>query len=99
MSLFPNSASTLIFVLPALPFLVLIIITPFAAREPYIDAAEASFNTEMVSISLGLRLARRLLEFVRLLASPVLTGIPSMTKSGAEDAVIEPMPRIRICWA
>ena len=40
-----------IWVLPTFPFLVVITITPFAALEPYIAAAEASFNTSILSIS------------------------------------------------
>ncbi|MNY42012.1 hypothetical protein D3C86_1768690 [compost metagenome] len=39
---------------PAVPFLVVTKITPYAALDPYIADADASFNTEMLSISLGL---------------------------------------------
>jgi hypothetical protein len=40
--------------LPFFPFLLVIITTPFAAREPYKAAADAPFNIEIVSISSGL---------------------------------------------
>src|SRR3546814_12077024 len=39
---------------PAFARLVVTNITPEAALEPYIDADAASFNTEILSISLGL---------------------------------------------
>lgn len=35
------------------PFLLVIITTPLAAREPYIAVEEASFNTVMLSMSFG----------------------------------------------
>ena len=39
---------------PAVPFLVVIIITPLLAREPYKAAADAPFKTLIDSISAGL---------------------------------------------
>ena len=45
-------------VLPCFPFLVVMMITPFAALEPYREAAAASFNTVMDSISSGLMVLR-----------------------------------------
>ena len=39
--------------LPAFPFLVVIRITPLAAREPYREAAAASLIIVMFSISAG----------------------------------------------
>ncbi len=41
-------------VFPAFPILVLTMITPFAAREPYNPVAATSFNTVMLSTSTGL---------------------------------------------
>ena len=41
--------------LPFSPLLVVTITTPLAPREPYIAVAEASFNTSIVSISLGFK--------------------------------------------
>ncbi|MNE17241.1 hypothetical protein D3C80_1102150 [compost metagenome] len=55
-------------------------ITPFAAREPYIAADDASFNTDMLSTSLGL-------------TSFSAPGTPSMTTRG-EASFIVPLPRI-----
>ena len=43
------------FRLASFPALVVMMITPFAAREPYKEAAAASFNTVMLSISSGSR--------------------------------------------
>ena len=67
---------------PALPRLVVIITTPLAPREPYIAAAEASFNTSNRSTS------AMLMAF-----SPRSVGTPSMTTSGSQ-LLIEPSPRI-----
>src|SRR5687768_3859751 len=56
---------------PVLPFLVVTIITPFEARAPYIEAAAASFNTCIDSMSLGFN-------------PPIPpTGIPSTIYNGA----------------
>ena len=43
------------FVSPCFPFFVVIITTPFAALEPYRDAAAASLSTVIFSISSGFR--------------------------------------------
>ena len=43
--------------LPSLPFLVVIRITPFAALLPYNAAADGPLNTEILSISSGLKSA------------------------------------------
>src|SRR5690606_7631344 len=55
---------------PIFPCLVVIIITPAAERAPYIAAAEASFNTWTLSISL------------RLIVTFGSDNIPSITYSG-----------------
>src|SRR5690606_1869890 len=44
--------------LPALPRLVVMRITPLAPLTPYTAVADASFNTDIDSISLGSRLLR-----------------------------------------
>ena len=45
------------FVLPALPFLVVMMTTPLDAFEPYMAAEAASFRISMVSISSGFKKA------------------------------------------
>ena len=49
----PMFCVKLTFVFPALPFFVVIIITPAFALVPYIAAAEAPLRTSIFSISLG----------------------------------------------
>ena len=85
----PVSASTLNLLLPCLPFLVVIKITPFPALDPYSAVAAASFNTLILSISFGLRPASRLLEFVAPEKSPVFTGTPSIIHKGAEEELMD----------
>src|SRR5688572_8251692 len=68
-----------------LPCLVVMIITPLAAREPYRLAAVASFRMLMVAISAG----------SSALISPSY-GAPSTTNNGALDALMLPTPRIRM---
>ena len=53
----PMFCVRLTFVSPALPFLVVIIITPAFALVPYIAAAEAPLRTSIFSISFGSRSA------------------------------------------
>ena len=69
---------------PLVPFLVVTITTPLAARAPYKAVDAASFKTVMVSISSLFKLA--------ILAEK---GTPSTTYNGALDDEIEPKPRIR----
>ena len=57
--------------LPTLPCLVVTMMAPLAARAPYM-AADASFNTEMSSMSLALKRAK----------PPALSGIPSNNDQG-----------------
>src|SRR5690606_17738160 len=66
---------------PILPFFVVIMITPFAPREPYIAVAEASFRISIDSTSSG--------------AGGVLPGKPSTTYRGSELALMEVPPRTR----
>ena len=74
--------------------------TPLAAREPYTAAAAASLRTVIDSISLGLIVAIPLEVFVISPVPPATTGIPSTTQRGAFEALIDELPRIRICdWA
>src|SRR5689334_24956178 len=56
----PNRWVTVAWFSPERPRLVVITTTPFDALEPYSAAAEAPFRTSRVSMSLGLRSARRL---------------------------------------
>ena len=83
-----------IFSLPSAPFFVVIMITPLDAREPYIAVEEASFNTVMLSMSLGLIILRKLLEFPEI--PPCSNGTPSRTISGSLLAFNDAPPRIRI---
>ena len=77
----------------AFPFLVVIIITPLAAREPKIAVDEASFSTVILSISSGLIELKILREPP---TPPSFIGTPSITISGLEVKDKEPLPRIRI---
>ena len=82
--------------------MVVIKITPLAAREPYREAAAASFNTVIFSISLGLIEAITLNALESPLTadtaiSPETTGTPSITYNGSLEAFIEPVPRTLIC--
>jgi hypothetical protein len=71
------------------PRLVVITITPFAPRMPYIEVSDGSLRTWMCDTSPGLIPAR----------APVnpywLTGIPSITKRGSLLPMIELVPRTR----
>src|SRR5690606_13903678 len=74
----------LIFPWPLVPDFVVISTTPFAAREPYIAADEASFRICMLVISLGER--KRILS----------TGTPSTTYKGSLLPLKDVVPRTRI---
>jgi len=76
---------------PLVPFFVVIITTPFAALEPYSDAAAASFRTVILSISLGLSVASRLPPSY---STPVVSGTPSITYKGELEAEKDPRPLI-----
>ena len=71
--------------LPFLPLLVVMITTPFAARDPYSEVVAASFRIEILSTSSILILERA-----------AEKGTPSTTYRGSFDALIDPNPRIRI---
>lgn len=58
--------------------------TPFEAREPYIEADAASFNTCMLSISLAFS------EF-----KARVVGTPSTIYNGSCEELNEPIPRMR----
>ena len=68
-----------------LPDFVVINITPFAAREPYKDVEDASFNTVIDSTW----------SCDMLLIFP-LKGTPSKIIKGEVEAFIDPTPRINI---
>src|SRR5699024_5751456 len=78
---------------PLLPFLVVIIITPLEARDPYIAVAEASFNIVKDAM---------LCELIKLKGfeapeMPALSkGTPSSTINGLLFAFNEAPPLIRI---
>ena len=86
--------------LPDLPFLVVIIITPLAARLPYSADAAGPFNTFIDSMSSGLMLLAPSLPLVApksLVAWPctvLSTGTPSITKRALLLPPIERFPRI-----
>ena len=63
---------------------MVIIITPLAAREPYIDAEAASLSTCILSMSFMLSELRA-----------VVVGTPSITNNGSCEELNEPIPRIR----
>lgn len=67
--------------LPSLPLLVVINTTPFAPLEPYIAVEEASFSTEIFSIS------------DEEMSFKLFTGKPSTMISGEESWLIEVPPR------
>ena len=71
---------------PIFPFLLVIITTPLAAREPYIAVEEASFNTVMLSMSFGFNAVN----------APDDIGEPSRIKRGSVFELIELTPRNRI---
>ena len=88
--------------LPSLPFLVVIRMTPFAALLPYNAAAEGPLNTEMLSISSGLKSAT---PSVPALPSPIIPlsvfpifvlnkGIPSTTYKALLSPSRDLAPRI-----
>src|SRR5690606_10684013 len=67
-------------VFPALPDLVVTMMTPLAPREPYIAVDDASFNMSIVSMSLGA------------ISEIELTGKPSTIYNGELSWVMEPPP-------
>src|SRR5690606_39432838 len=76
-----------------LPLLVVMMMTPFEAREPYMAVAEASLRMENDSMSLGFMVLRMDLE------PPTVTlsmGRPSITIKGSVEAPNEAPPRIRM---
>ena len=77
---------------PVLPFLVVIKTTPFAALDPYIAVAEASFKILIASISAGFIAFNGLLDPP---TPPESKGIPSTTYKGLEFKFKEPIPLIR----
>ena len=79
----------------AFPFLVVIIITPLAAREPKIAVDEASFSTVILSISSGLMELKILRDPP---IPPSFIGTPSTTIRGLEVKDNEPLPRTRMVW-
>ena len=78
---------------PFVPFLVVTMITPFDAREPYKAVADASFKMVIDSISLGLMVFNRFAEPETPFPS---TGTPSITINGSLLALSEAPPRIRM---
>ena len=76
-----------------LPFLVVIIITPFDAREPYIADADASFKTVIDSTVAGFNEAKNEEEPTFVVLS---SGNPSITIRGSLLAKSELPPRILI---
>ncbi|MNY01991.1 hypothetical protein D3C86_1345450 [compost metagenome] len=84
-----------------LPFFVVTRITPLAALDPYIAAAEGPLSTEMFSISSGFRSWIRLptslpalpLTVEVVLMSELSIGVPSITYKGWLFPVMELMPR------
>src|SRR5690606_37249776 len=93
---------TVMFKLFFLPFLVVIIITPLAARDPYSAVAAAPFSTLTDSMLSGFKSAAALpksvptlpVDRLAVLLLALLTGTPSMTKSAWLLPVIEEYPRI-----
>src|SRR5665647_1449702 len=85
---------------PIVPLLVVMIKTPFAAREPHIAVAAASFKTEISLISDGDIFKREAYPWssaVPKLKSEgicVSKGIPSTTIKGFVPAFIEEVPLI-----
>src|SRR5690606_37618125 len=67
------------------PRLVVTKITPLAARDPYSEADEASFSTDMLAISLAFSEANSWLE----------AGIPSITNKGPGDPRLD-RPRMEM---
>ena len=78
-----TDASRVMLSLPSAPFFVVMMMTPFAAREPYIEAEAASFSTWIDSMSFGFNSCM-----------PDLVGTPSMMYSGSLSLSV-PIPRIR----
>ena len=85
-----------IFAVPAFPFFVVIIITPFEPLEPKIAVAEASFNIENDSISLKLMSANGSVGALVLDKSSLLITIPSITIRGWLLPVMDAAPLILI---
>ena len=75
-------ARTFTSILSDVPCLVVTNTTPFAPRTPYTAVAEASFNTEKLSMSAGSMLFR-------------LPSSPSISTSALELAPNVPIPRIQ----
>ena len=80
-SVMPQSAFRLTCGLPVLPFLVVMTMTPFAAREPYREAAAASLMMVMLSMSLVFRvdMMSRPASPPATPMSPLRIGMPSTT--------------------
>ena len=64
---------------PSLPFFVVIITTPSAAREPYSAEAAAPLRIDMFSISSGLMSMTRLPNDVAFLVTPSVPEFPLFT--------------------
>ena len=83
---------------PVEPFLVVIMMTPFAARDPYRAAAFGPFSTDMVAMSAGLMsliaLPRSYPEFESPPRSAFEIGTPSTMNTGWLLPVIEFAPRM-----
>ena len=77
-----TDARPVICILSATPCLVLISTTPLAPRTPYTAVAEASFNTEKLSISAGSM-------------SLILPSSPSISTKAEAFAPKVPIPRIQ----
>ena len=76
----PLLISKSMLVVLAIPFLVVMIMTPLDALDPYMAAAEASFKISMDAMSLKLISAKGFsLELPKLSWSPELITIPSNT--------------------
>jgi hypothetical protein len=73
----PFSSNTEMRVVPALPFLVVMRMTPFAASVPYSVAADGPLRTSMVSISDGSMSSKRESPLERPVAASVFSWMPS----------------------
>ena len=93
-SLQPVDCENLNFVSPAFPLFVVIIITPAAAREPYIAAAEAPFNISILAISSGLISAIRLVGLSWLEELPPAEAAETVFKPAAIDELSTYTPSI-----
>ena len=82
--------------MPTFPFLVVIKITPKAARAPYIADDAPSFKTDIVSTSFGFIVFRLRASTpstkIKGLALLLIDPIPLMFKFGS--ALISPLPKV-----